>query len=271
VFPFGYMGDSMLWQAETNMYFRMVGGSIGLYPTEFDDWPILNAFTTASFLPDVTEQLKAFMQHHEVNVVIVADSDPDASYWNGLVSTFQNKEYRVGRVTIHRVSPSVLQPYAQITATQMRRRAARAAIDSLLLAAGDWTSSGRNLEELTPFEALKEGFLMPAWCVGPMIGYFSGKNEKSAYPRSHSFCRSGLGGTSGGLVSIGVYGRYADLEPAINRYRGLAAHIFFPYPNDLLSRGAAPPPPNQWALLEMEFSKDDAAALTAKVRSQPGS
>jgi hypothetical protein len=76
----------MLWQAETAMYFRMVRGYTGTLIPKFCDWPIVDTFFTAAYLPDAGAQLSAFIAGHTVSVVVVADDDPDAQAWQSLAS-----------------------------------------------------------------------------------------------------------------------------------------------------------------------------------------
>jgi len=38
--PYRSNGNGMLWQAQSEMYFRMAGGFLGLAPAEFGHWPL---------------------------------------------------------------------------------------------------------------------------------------------------------------------------------------------------------------------------------------
>ena len=74
ILPFWPRNDSMRWQAETHMYFRMAQGA-GPWPAEFRDWPIMDAFYQRSWMPDAPEQFKAYVIAHRVAAVIIADDD----------------------------------------------------------------------------------------------------------------------------------------------------------------------------------------------------
>jgi len=51
ILPYGIRGESMYWQAQTHMYFRMAqGGSHA--PGDFNIWPILSGFEMQSFVPE---------------------------------------------------------------------------------------------------------------------------------------------------------------------------------------------------------------------------
>src|SRR5205807_1669551 len=44
VLPFGQLGNSMLWQAETGMWFRMAGGYLSpVYPADYETVPLVPA------------------------------------------------------------------------------------------------------------------------------------------------------------------------------------------------------------------------------------
>ncbi|MGH7814155.1 MAG: hypothetical protein ACREQI_09155 [Candidatus Binataceae bacterium] len=270
VIPFGWRGDSMLWQAAAGMYFRMAGGYMVAHPEEFDRWPIRRVFYWRAYMPDAPEQLAAFMAHHQIATAIVADSDLDARWWNGILPALASTEHHVGGVAVYRVSPSALAPYHDVTAAQMRRRAGIAAIDSLVLAAGQWLSSGHKLENLTAYTALQAGLLKPSWCAGEKHDLFTGMPVLLADPHSDWFCFALLSGRPDGRrLVVGLLDRYANLGAAAARYRGAANHIYFPYPHDLLSPGAATPPAGRQAALQMEFAPGQIPSLAARLRPVP--
>ncbi|MGH7814746.1 MAG: hypothetical protein ACREQI_12180 [Candidatus Binataceae bacterium] len=272
VLPAAAPGDGMLWQAETEMYFRMAGGNTGLYPVEFDGWPIFQAFHRNVYLPDAAGQLGAFMADHKVDAAVVADNTPGAAFWEMLLPNFSAAKQEAGGVTIYRLLPAALTSYRGVTAAQMRRRAAMAAIDSLLLAGGRWLAAGRNLAQLTPFQALQHGGLKAAWCVGPSIHGRTAADLAIPDKAAHLFCGVALGGTPDGRNAlVGIYGSYSDLKPAIVRYGKSARHIYFPYPHDLLAPGANPPAPDRRDFMELEFDSSQLEATAAQLQAPPHS
>ncbi len=98
IIPYGDQGESMLWQAETNMYFRMAGGYVGSTPQSFSDLPIVNTFYTGNLIPDYEKQLKEFTSTHDVKAIIVADSSPETFYQ--LFSSLGVEPQHVGGVTL---------------------------------------------------------------------------------------------------------------------------------------------------------------------------
>lgn len=78
IFPYGPIGNSMLWQAQTGMYFRMAGGYVGpIIPAEFTRWPIVRGFYARRFTAADQRQLLAFLRTHDVRTVIVAGDAAD--------------------------------------------------------------------------------------------------------------------------------------------------------------------------------------------------
>lgn len=75
VIPYGTRGDSMLWQAQAEMYFRMAGGYISpTMPEEFLQWPIFSSLYTGTSVPSYREQLFAFLAAHDVRAILVDDA-----------------------------------------------------------------------------------------------------------------------------------------------------------------------------------------------------
>jgi len=266
VLPFGHRGDSMLWQADTGMYFRMAGGWTGPSPAEFAGWPIMTAFTAAIFLPDASAQLGAFMAHHRVDAAVVADDDPDAGFWRALLSGLSSAKESAGGVTVFRLSAVALTPYRAATIPQMRERADSSAVDALLFAASQWIAAGNSPVELTAAAALKRGVLNPSWCAGPTADVFSGKDIPADLPDPNWFCGAWLGAAGEGHPSAAIYGTYSELEPTIDRYRKSALHIYFPYPNDLLAPGTPVPAANARALMQIVFDKNRLAAIASQLK-----
>jgi hypothetical protein len=71
VLPYGYMGASMLWQAQTGMAFRMAEAYIGFTPEEFLAWPILGDLYSGHAGSHFYRQLPKFLEAHQVKAIIV--------------------------------------------------------------------------------------------------------------------------------------------------------------------------------------------------------
>jgi hypothetical protein len=267
ILPFGIRGASMLWQAETGMYFRMVGGYTATTPPEFRDWPIVDTFFAAAYLPDAGAQLDAFMARHAVSTIVVADDDPDAPAWHSLASACCATHQSVGGVTVYRVAPDALKPYASATAAEMRLRADSVLFDTLVLAADRWLAEGNSLASLTPREAQRKGLIPASWRTGPTAAGWSIQENGVTDPKRRYYLGAWLGPMADGHVSVGVYGSYAALDSIVSRYRQRAVRIYFPYPSSLGVAGADARVREMHGLMVFEFDREQFAAAAAEVRA----
>jgi hypothetical protein len=103
ILPFGWMGNSMLWQASSGFYFRMAGGYTGPEPVEFASWDDNRLFADG-LGPENAGVLRAYITANRVRAVIVADTI--RSEWNGLSSVLSSQPAELGGVTFYRVPPT---------------------------------------------------------------------------------------------------------------------------------------------------------------------
>jgi hypothetical protein len=100
--PWSWRGDSMLWQAETGMWFRIAGGYLGkLFPADYQREPVAPAL----FDPRVAGQagsLVTFMKRRNVSAVILDATNPEQ--WIGVLARLGLRPVRVGGVLFYRVS-----------------------------------------------------------------------------------------------------------------------------------------------------------------------
>jgi hypothetical protein len=269
ILPFGIRGDSMYWHAETVMSFNLVGGYTGPQPDEFSEWRIADAFAAAAYLPDSVDQMAALLAHYRVDVVIVSRNDCDASSWDGVLTPISTDKRRVAGVNLYRVSAAAVEPYRTATQLQMRQRSTQLAMEALVFAADKWRSQGNDPTALTPSKAVQSGLLRDSWFVGPntIPGWVLGGAEQVMDTTQHFRAGAWLGGTPSGDFGVGLFGSYAALQPIIAKYRATASHVYFPYPNDLLSPGAAKPPPTTEALLTLVFDRRQLARAASSLRT----
>jgi hypothetical protein len=100
ILPFGQLGNSMLWQAETGMWFRMAGGYLNpVYPADYETDPLFPAlFGRAK--PD-PRTLRSFLARRHVGAVIV---DPKmAQRWPKALAALGLKRMLLGGVWFYRV------------------------------------------------------------------------------------------------------------------------------------------------------------------------
>jgi len=250
VLPYGMTGNSMLWQAESDMYDRMAGGYVSAStPEAFLAWPITNYFLHGDAIPDAEDQLKAFLSAHDVRTVLVTDEA--WPLWKPLMSTLGGSFQHVDGVYVCRAAAEELARYRTLTATEMETRFDTARFDALLIAAQQYIADGGELSKVTPF-TLQSRRLLPS-------GWVSDRDIRT---------RNGLylAPAADDGMAVGVTGSYEALKPTIERYRGFAREIYFPYPGKL----SEPPRGNTFMrLLVMDFNRDG-LAKAAEAAKQAG-
>ncbi len=220
VLPYGREGNSMLWQAQSGMYFRMAGGYVGLTPTQFLRWPVLNTLYNAQPCLDFAAQLKLFLAAHDVKTIIVAGNA--RRQWPRLLQTLDLAGSAVDDVTLYDVPEDLRSTNAGMTAEQVERDAALHAFALMISAAQGYWARGLPLSKLNPWEASRLGLLsLPAAGPGPD-------------PHSPQWWQNLWLGEYGDLtVGVGTLGDYAGISGVIERYGPLAKEVFFPYPRKL--------------------------------------
>jgi hypothetical protein len=75
VLPYHYFGDSMLWQAEANMSFRMAGGYVSAtIPDDYRCWPIFQSLAAGVYRADQRSDLIAFLRSKGVGAVLAPEN-----------------------------------------------------------------------------------------------------------------------------------------------------------------------------------------------------
>jgi len=218
--PFGGRGDCMLWQAASDMYFRMAGGYTVPVPPEYSTWPIMDSFVYGTALPEAASQLQAFMANHFVTAIIFDDNTRDKSVWLSVVQDLGLRPVEVGGVSLYRISAASLDKYRGLTGAAMETRADAARFDALISAANQYVTQARDLQALSPLQAERLNLLPEDWVPDGDAGIPT---------------RNGLwlGPWGANGVIIGIVGSYASLKGVIEKYRADALHIYYPYPHEL--------------------------------------
>jgi hypothetical protein len=100
VLPFGQLGNGMLWQAETGMWFRMAGGYLSpVYPADYEMEPLFPALTRHA-RPD-PQTLRSFLARRHVGAVIVDPKTPER--WPKALAALGLKRISLGGVWFYRV------------------------------------------------------------------------------------------------------------------------------------------------------------------------
>jgi hypothetical protein len=247
ILPYGAGGSSMLWQAEAKMYFRMAGGWTSIMPREYQSWPAVNALMYRSYIPGFTDQLKAFLAHHDATAIIIADDQ--LSLWAPLMAPLGLSPIATGGVELYRFAPADLAPWRDVTALEMERRCDAARFATLLAAANAYLAQGGGLNQLSPRRAEALGLLPP-----------HSANDADVRTGNGLY----LGPLGNGLIGVGVVGSYEALRPLIATYRADAARIYFPYP-----RALTDPPRGDLFMRQMVIAFDRAGLARAAARATP--
>ena len=210
----------MLWQAQSDFYFRTTTAHTGFMPTEFSHWPVEWTFDTGNEIVDFPRQLDAFLGAHQVKAVIV---DPRAQEgWSDLLEKSGMRPVAVGGVLFYRVPRAVLASFGTSTAHEMAEEEAAISFRLLLDAANRYWRADLPLSKLTPWEAKRRKvFAAP-------------QNSKPVSADLHWWQNLWLGVWSGSMIGVGIDGDYEDLEPLIQQYRPYTSDIFFPFPSRLI-------------------------------------
>jgi len=247
VLPYGVTGNSMLWQAESDMYYTMAGGYISVSPPDaFLAWPITNYLLHRDAIPDAGDQLKAFLATHDVSAILVTDEA--WPFWKPLLSSLAATLQHVGGVYIYRVPAGELASYRTLNPIEMETRLDIARFDALIIAAQQYLANGGELSKVTPFELQSLGLLPSGWVSDHDI-----RTRNGLY----------VGPAGDNVVAVGITGSYDALKPTIERYRGFAREIYFPFPEEL----SEPPRGNTFMrLLVLNFNREDLAKAAEAAR-----
>ena len=106
VIPYGWNGNSMLWQAQTGMYFRMAGGYLSSeVPDDYWRDPVVQALLDPEARGVTPERwglpLREFIVRRRVGAVILAGGDSDA--WRPVVESLGLRPRRAGGVLFYDV------------------------------------------------------------------------------------------------------------------------------------------------------------------------
>jgi hypothetical protein len=263
VVPYFIFGNSMLWQAQTDMYFRMAGGWIGPLPDEYQLWPIVNALAGPAYVPEARTQLMSFLSSHDVEAIVVSDNDPDRASWRSLLAPVAVAPLAIGGVTLYRIPPETLARYGGMSGVEAETRADRTLFDALLAGAWKYAAEGKDPGELTPLRAKNLNLLpadwltgpswVPAWLAGTAFDPTPSLETRLAYDVF-------LGRVGKTYFGVGVMGTYDAMKPVIDDYRRDAYKIFFPAPRIL-----APEAKDEGrGLLLMVFDTDGLARAETK-------
>jgi hypothetical protein len=268
VLPYSYVGDSMLWQLESEYYFRMAGGNVGPPPLKFRQWPIVRVFYRVGTvaLPAAGDQLKAFLATHGAAAVLV--DDREAGIWRPLMATLDAAPTDAGGMTIYRATPAELAPWRNANALAMETRLDQARFAALVLAAENYMLGGHPPAALNPAEVYKLGLMPTGWIVVQKKTeppWDEGGMNLPRHPSDpHQLDDLWLAVDDQGRIEVGVTGWYPALRAVLSEYRADAIG-FVPRDLDQPARGRED---DLRGRLVMTFSADGLARAASRARGE---
>jgi hypothetical protein len=101
VLPYGGVGWSLLWQAEDNFAYRLVGGRFGYVPPDEKRWlPVYRALSGRPWAAPVAHEFPRFLDVHGVQLILVAPHP--LFHPRRLVQTLGRRPLRVADVVVYR-------------------------------------------------------------------------------------------------------------------------------------------------------------------------
>lgn len=99
--PFGPVGDSLLWQAQAQGYFRMASGWFGYYPPDYSASNLVGQLSGFAPFTDPVTAMGSFLITHHVGAVVMLPGQDDA--WPRVMSQLGLTPIRVGGVWLYDV------------------------------------------------------------------------------------------------------------------------------------------------------------------------
>ncbi|MBV8774508.1 MAG: hypothetical protein JO166_19560 [Deltaproteobacteria bacterium] len=217
IFPYGATGPSMMWQAETGMYFSMSGAWMGPTPEEFQRWPIVSAALVGLPLADPGQQLRSFLIAHQVQAVIAAEGA------TSLPAALGIKPIELGGVSVYRLPNDSPATVPKQTIDRLEEAAGQEWIAHLLEAASRFLDGTRDLETLDPVKLKELGFLPNSRWGRTLDLVLGGASHGAIAP-------VWIGPGPSGTVAAGLFASPSAATALASFYRGFATSILYPYP-----------------------------------------
>ena len=266
VLPYGQNGNAMLWQAQTEIYFKMPEGGAGVRMEESRRWPIVAALEKRSYLPEAAEQLRLFLCAHGVSAVVVAGDD--LATWQPLLAQTGASPIELDGVSLYRISVGA-PPVNEDILLEARTRFDEQRIRNLVLGVQEYLSKGGKLSLLSAAAAPNLGIMPREALIGPKHTFDPSvaPEEKPSDPRLAFGVW--LAPWPGGRVSVGEFAWYPAIKGLMDQLRPIASAVYFVDPS-AASPGAPLPTGHDQGVLLIVFTREQlakAAALLA--RSKP--
>jgi hypothetical protein len=105
VIPYGQRGESMLWQAESDFYFRQAGGYISpVVPESFEVFPGFGRLRDGLAIGE--EDVLRFAEAKGITTIVVVEGDTrEQVEWNAMLRMFVPERTAVGGVVLYPIAP----------------------------------------------------------------------------------------------------------------------------------------------------------------------
>ena len=213
--PWAQKGNSMYWQLQSDMYFRMAGGWTGISPFEFRRMPAANYFYGGIDLPEAGDQLKAYIARFGMQAVIADPKEANFESFKRTLDSLGVPALNEKGVWIYKIPRDSFAEYAKLPAAQVEARADALRFDTILEAAGKYLADGHDLSEVSPLELKRLDLVARDWLF-------------DTTPDAYTDWQ--IGPAPDGRVAIIIVGSYEGIRPLIERYRATASEIDYPAP-----------------------------------------
>jgi hypothetical protein len=213
--PLSQEGNSMYWQLNSDMYFRMAGGWTGISPFEFERWPLVNYSHGAIDLPEAADQMKAYIAHFGVQAVIADPSHADFAHWLPALAGLGEPSQQSDGVWFASIPAGSFAAYAKLAPAAVEARANALRFDAIVAASAKYLAAGNDAARLSALELQSRRMLPPEWSI-------------NAAP--HGFADWSVLEVSPGNFGIAMPGSYEGLKPLMDRYASPATEVQYPAP-----------------------------------------
>ncbi len=220
---YGTGADTMLWQVESAMYFRLGSGYLTIAPEAVTDWPIVRAALQGVELADAADQFVAYAASRKAGVVMLAepanqDNSPQTVRLRQMLRGLGAPESQAGGVVLYRLRPDTLARFSGVTPAQMETIEDENRLKALLLASSRYLAGGGNPSRLGLEGAAQAGLVPGAWASRAM--------RISSYTVV-------LEPKDDGRIGVGIKCGCRALAPLVGKYGVFAKSVYFPYPHPL--------------------------------------
>jgi hypothetical protein len=213
--PFSQTGNSMYWQSQSDMYFRMAGGWTGISPFEFDRMPVVNYFYGGIDLPEAGDQLKAYLARFDVQAILADPTEANFSIWQQTLASLDIAPLKEGGVWTYKIPPGSFAAYGKLSGAEVEARADARRFDTILEAAAKYLDARNDPAKISALELKRLNLLPSDWLVDQT---------------PHAYIDWQIGHADRGRIGIVIVGSYDGVKPLIDRYAATAAAIQYPAP-----------------------------------------